>query len=204
VQAWWLSRANELHWQRGTVTSGSGFSDALEMCYGPNIVIHMMSGKAFSHAVYGYLLVDAAITARLTSLVIPECSCSADVEAGSVDVVLQHMDVVSVEELMSAFTTVWSNGCDSEGMAAADEALVKLNTCLTEVKNKLLCESCTAKFWLQYLYEMDTVKMFIRAERCGDWNSRLIAVARMLSLFAAIGHVVGPSGRGSSLPGPIP
>ena len=64
------------------------------------------------------------------SLVIPECSCSADVEAGSVDVVSEHMHVVSVEQLMSAFTNVWSNGCDSEGMAAADEALVKLHTCL--------------------------------------------------------------------------
>ena len=167
----------------GTVM-GPGFLDALEMCCGSNAVIHIMSGKAFSHAVYGYLLVDAAITGRLTSLVIPECSCSAGVEAGSVDVVLQRTDVISVEELMSAFTTVCSNGCDSEGMAAADEALVKLNTRLTEVKNKLLCESRTRKLWLQYLYEMDTVKMFIWAERCGDWNLHLIPVTRMLSFFS--------------------
>jgi len=93
----------------GTVMSGSGFSDALEIRYGPNAVTHMMSGKSFSRALRGYLLVDAAVTARLMSLVIPECSCSADVEAGSVDVVSEHIDVGSVEQLMSAFTSVWSN-----------------------------------------------------------------------------------------------
>jgi len=71
-------------------------------------------------------------------------------------------------------------------MAEADEALVTLSTRLAEVKNKLLCESRTAK--LQYLYEMDTVKMFIQAECCGDWNLHLIAVTRMLSLFAAAVH----------------
>ena len=56
------------------------------------------------------------------------------------------------------------------------------------MKNKLLCESRTAKLCLEYLYEMDTVKMFIRAECCGDWNLHTIAVTRMLSLFAAAGH----------------
>jgi len=68
----------------GEVMSGSVFSDALNMCYGLNAVIHMMPGKAFSHALRGCLLVDAAVTARLMSLVIRECSYSADVEAGGV------------------------------------------------------------------------------------------------------------------------
>jgi len=167
----------------GTVMSGSGFSDALDICYGPNAVVHMISGKAFSRALRGYLLVDAAVTARFMSLVTSGCACTADVEDGSVT---QHTDVVSVDELMSAFSSVWSNGCDSEGMAEADEALVALSTRLAEVKNKLLCKSRTAK--LQCLYEMDTVKMFIRAERCGDWNLHLIAVTRMLNLFAAAVH----------------
>jgi len=97
----------------GTVMSGSGFSDALDICYGPNAVVHMISGKAFSRALRGYLLVDAAVTARFMSLVTSGCACTADVEDGSVT---QHTDVVSVDELMSAFSSVWSNGCDSEGM----------------------------------------------------------------------------------------
>ena len=31
-------------------------------------------------------------------------------------------------------------------------------------------------------------KLFIRAERVGNWNMHIIAVGRMLSLFAVIGH----------------
>jgi len=34
-----------------------------------------------------------------------------------------------------------------------------------------------------------TLKLFIRAERTGNWNLHLVAVERMLNLFAATGHV---------------
>lgn len=33
----------------GTVMSGSGFSDALDICYGPNAVVHMISGILYSN-----------------------------------------------------------------------------------------------------------------------------------------------------------
>ena len=35
---------------------------------------------------------------------------------------------------------------------------------------------------------IDTLKLFIRAERVGNWNMHIIAVGRMLNLFAATGH----------------
>jgi len=138
----------------GTVMSGSGFSDAIGMCYSPKAVIHMLSGKAFHRALRGYLLVDAAITARLMSLVIPECSCSADGNTASIDGMSDHMDVVFVKQLISAFASVWSNDCDSECMAVVDEAVVKLSTCLAQLKSKLICEFRTAKLWLQYLLRL--------------------------------------------------
>ena len=43
--------------------------------------------------------------------------------------------------------------------------------------------------WLQYLDYIDTVKLFIRAERTGNWHLHLIAVEKMLNLFAATGHI---------------
>ena len=36
---------------------------------------------------------------------------------------------------------------------------------------------------------METLKLFIRAERTGNWNLHLIAVEKMLNLFAATGHI---------------
>ena len=35
---------------------------------------------------------------------------------------------------------------------------------------------------------IDTLKLFIRAERVGNWSMHIIAVGRMLNLFAATGH----------------
>ena len=53
---------------------------------------------------------------------------------------------------------------------------------------KLSQESKTAKLWIQYMHHMETLRMFIRAERSGDWNLHLISVSRMLNIFAATGH----------------
>ena len=38
------------------------------------------------------------------------------------------------------------------------------------------------------MHNIDIVKLFIRAERTGDWNLHLISVGKMLNLFAATGH----------------
>ena len=46
----------------------------------------------------------------------------------------------------------------------------------------------TAKLWIQYIDQVHIVKMFIMAERTGNWNLHLIAVAKMLNIFAASGH----------------
>ena len=56
------------------------------------------------------------------------------------------------------------------------------------MEEKLSVESRTAKLWFLYLVQMQTLKMFIRAERTGDWELHLVAVSRMLNLFAATGH----------------
>ena len=36
---------------------------------------------------------------------------------------------------------------------------------------------------------IDTLKLFTRAGRAGNWNMHIIAVGRMLNLFAATGHL---------------
>jgi len=54
----------------GTLMSGSGLSDALELCYGCNAVLHM-SGKHVSRAVRGHFLADAAVRVTLIKHVLP-------------------------------------------------------------------------------------------------------------------------------------
>ncbi len=67
--------------------------------------------------------------------------------------------------------------------------LHKLNECLLQYKRSLCEKSPTARLWLQYMEYVGTLKLFIRAERTGNWNLHLVAVERMLNLFAATGHV---------------
>jgi len=50
-------------------------------------------------------------------------------------------------------------------------------------------KSRTAKLWLHYIEYVDTLKLFIQAERTGNWNLHLIAIEQMLNLFAATGHL---------------
>ena len=55
-------------------------------------------------------------------------------------------------------------------------------------EKETLKEFRTAKPWLQYVKMIGILRMFIKAERIGDWNSHLQAVHKMLPYFAAVGH----------------
>lgn len=46
----------------GMLMNGSGFSESLQTVYGPNAVIHMMSGKAISRSLHGHFLAASAST----------------------------------------------------------------------------------------------------------------------------------------------
>ena len=54
---------------------------------------------------------------------------------------------------------------------------------------KINSVSGTARYWFQYMDCVQVVKMFIYAERTGDWNLHSNAIYKMLNLFAATGHL---------------
>ena len=60
---------------------------------------------------------------------------------------------------------------------------------LLKYKGSLAKTSRTAKLWLQYIEYVEAVKLFIQAERTENWNLHLIAVEKMMNLFAATGHI---------------
>ena len=66
---------------------------------------------------------------------------------------------------------------------------MKLKKLLHRYKELLAEKSPTARLWLQYLEYIETLKIFIRAERIRDWNLHLIAIGKMFNLFAATGHI---------------
>jgi hypothetical protein len=46
----------------------------------------------------------------------------------------------------------------------------------------------TAKLWIQYMDMINIMKIFIKAERMGDWQLYLYSLKKMLPFFAASGH----------------
>ena len=66
--------------------------------------------------------------------------------------------------------------------------LVKMRRALDILKHELRDRSRTAKLWLAYIEYVDTLKLFIHTEKTGDWNLHLVAVGKMMNLFAATGH----------------
>ena len=49
----------------GYLMAGSGLQEIMELVYASNAVVHILSGKAYAHAVRAHLLVDAALNALL-------------------------------------------------------------------------------------------------------------------------------------------
>jgi hypothetical protein len=213
----------------GCLMGGSGLSEALETCYGPNAIIHMMSGKSVSRSIRGHLLVDAALTIQLLRKLLPNDLSLSNTDETNVEnvdddtdnCVVNDLPVVVVDDddgmfvvcepelshddsnnnLLTDVSVDESVNVDTlrslyQHLMDKDKSLNELDLspftallhALKQLKEKLASESRTAKFWVQYLEQIQTLKLFIRAERTCDWNLHLLAVSRMLNLFAAAGH----------------
>ena len=49
----------------GHVMAGSGLTEALQCCYGPIAITHMMTGKTVARALRGHFLAESALFALL-------------------------------------------------------------------------------------------------------------------------------------------
>jgi hypothetical protein len=175
----------------GTLMSGSGLTDALEVCYGPNTVTHMMTGKAVSRAVRGHFMVDAALGTKLMKHILPDETNSADsscvlTEDGSDLSSVEKLGPSDISDLHAAYQHAMNDQQSTDTLDLTP--LLKLERSLCHLRRKLSIESRTSKLWLQYMDHIQTLKMFIRAERSGDWELHLVSITRMLNLFAATGH----------------
>ena len=86
------------------------------------------------------------------------------------DDIMRDPDVDVVEEVLSS------------------KALWRIMDKLTEEKHSMKNHR-TAKLWLQYMEMIGILRMFIKAERTGDWALHLQTIQAMLPYFAAAGHV---------------
>ena len=64
-----------------------------------------------------------------------------------------------------------------------DAHVIKLQNEFETGKYKLSKKSRTAKLWIQYLDFIATLKMYIKAERIGNWTMQLECTRKMLNFF---------------------
>ena len=76
---------------------------------------------------------------------------------------------------------------DNEVDTDLEAAIIHVNAKLIELKNEKQC-SRKSSLWFQYMRMMNILKLFIQAERTGDWDLHLVALHEMLPYFAAAGH----------------
>ena len=152
----------------GTLMSSSGLSNALELCYGPNAVLHMMSGKHVSHALRGHFLANAAIRVTLMKRILPtddeECPTKTNESSNS-----GRLTATELNSIKCAYDRAFA-GCTDQIDDVGSDALRRFTVLLQDTEEKLSVEFRTAKLWFLYLLQMHTLKLFICAERTGDWE----------------------------------
>ena len=169
----------------GALMQGSGLEAVLAEVYAPNVIPHILSGKAFSRSLRGHFLVYAALTRKLGSLLIAPTEAIHD---GKEELLTEYLSERTVDELEKLFQDV------DEQKAGTNEiidstALYELQLSFDNLKMEMKSKSRTAKLWLNYMDYIDIIKMFIRGERTGDWGTHIHASTKMLNIFAATGHI---------------
>ena len=154
----------------GAAMAGSGIEEVLGEIYAENTVPHLLSGKAIARALRGHFIVHAALMRNLFKRVFDE------------------MDASEVEEVKLLLDGV-SSGSTTRVEIADSKLLNDVWSKVENLRKEIALNSETAQLWLQYANEIEVVKLFIVAERVGDWNLHLVAIDRMLNLFAATGHL---------------
>ena len=124
----------------GTMMKGSGLEEALDSVYGTNTVTYMLSGKAFSRALRGDFLIEAALTNKLLIKLWPdhtntetqeedmECDC---------DININKLDLTEADQVSDLYKGIQNKSLPVETVGESVE-LHKLNQCLLQYKALLL------------------------------------------------------------------
>ena len=164
----------------GRMMEGSGLADLLKLNYGLDTVNHIMTGKSVSKAVRAHFMVDAALNVTLLRGIIPQSSDRTS-----------HSDNIqwTIDELTRMYSETYPGDFGSnDGDLLCNPVLSKLQEGIQNVSSHLLEQSRTARLWLHYMKCVQTMRLFLLAERTCNWHLHLHCVKDMLNLFACTGH----------------
>ncbi len=151
----------------GYIMGGSGLDALWQTVYAGATVQHMLNGHAYARALRAHFLTSAA----LTTLVLSQPHCLDDVDTNQLrqkfsSLIDKDRDVhdIQVDLLVSGLVDVIER-------ASVDVAAFR-----------------TGKLWINYIRQITILKLFIHAERSGDWDLHLYAISQMIPYLHAAGH----------------
>jgi hypothetical protein len=187
----------------GTLMRGSGLEEILSVVYGKNVVEQILLGRDYNRAVRAHLIVYAALTSLLASVLLP-----SDSRASQTTVILEDDNDVTNFKLdgddINALTELYQNvrernvwltsEADDTGRCLKAECLTNdsvetLNRKISDLKSHLVKQSRTSRLWILYMRYVELLQKFLIAERTSDWLLHLQCLYDMLALFAATGHL---------------
>ena len=135
----------------GTIMAGSGLVEALQTCYGPVALSHMMTGKAYAKAVRAHILVESALTVLLLNHLLADESDDSDTN-----------QVIQVQTAnMCQLKQLYSDAINHCLLSTNDivPCIQRLHDKLTAYQQNLSNENRTARLWLQYMRYINIVKL---------------------------------------------
>ena len=136
--------------------------------YASNTVVHMLTGHAYARALRAHLISSAAIVSIL--LETPGC-----------------MSKINLDKLRIMHQGLLKGDISTDSVV--NEECVQQNTnTIDNLEDDIATKSRTAKMWMNYVKCVSVIRLFMRAERTGDWNLHLYCISEMIPLFHAAGH----------------
>jgi hypothetical protein len=169
----------------------------------------MMEGKAYSKTLRACNLTDAALHNLIFESVQGEVNSKETVfpEEYDYDSDLEQLEVSNASSICPIACEVLQPSSSPSNLATdlhtvfqdlLSERLLVEDVCNNETllhlehvfnnKKETLKNSRTAQLWLTFMRFVKTVRMLIRAERCGNWSLHLRAMQDALPIFSAAGH----------------
>ncbi len=72
---------------------------------------------------------------------------------------------------------------------AEEDCVKQLNSTISQLLVQAANNSRTGKLWAQYIQQVALMRLFIRAERTGDWDLHLYCIMEMIPHFHPAGHL---------------
>ncbi|KAF4531641.1 hypothetical protein B566_EDAN006572 [Ephemera danica] len=153
----------------GYIMAGSGIEELFSTVYATNSVPHILTGKNFSRSIRAHLLASEALIATIFNE--SEHSLQSDLdEAKEIVEHLMENKILSSDAIQTP-------------------CILKLSEFVRNKLSDMSQKKRTSKLWSQYLHMVTLIRLFIRAERTGDWKLHMYCVRKMLPFLAAAGHL---------------